>query len=263
MPTADIAGLPIHYEDSGGDGPAVLFSHGFFMDHTMFDPQVEALAPDYRCIRWDQRGFGATPAPLPFTYWDSAEDAVELLDHLGIDRAVLVGMSQGGFLSLRAALANPERVRALVLIDSAADVDGPEEVAGYEAMFGVLRNGTAEERGAVLEAVAGMLIGDDELARHWIPRWAALDADQLGNAAGALLERDDVSDRLGEIGCPSLVIHGSADQAIVVGRAEAAVSGLADCRGLVRVDGAAHAPNLTHPGVVNPVLRAFLDSLGD
>lgn len=263
MPTADLSGLPVHYEDSGGDGPAVLFSHGFFMDHTMFDPQVEALAPDYRCIRWDERGFGATPAPLPFTLWDAAEDAVELLDHLGIDEAVFVGMSQGGYLSLRAALAHPERVRALVLIDSAADLDGADTVAGYEAMFGTIRNGTDDERAAVYQGVAGLLLGDDRLAGQWIPRWAALDPDELGNAAGALLERDDISDRLDRIECPSLVIHGTADQAITMDRAEAAVTGLGDCRGLVRVDGAAHAPNLTHPEMVNPVLRAFLDSLPD
>ena len=102
--TAPINGVDITFVDSGGTGPAVLLSHGFLMDHTMFDAQVEALAPQYRCVRWDERGFGATPAPGPFTYWDSADDAVGLLDHLGIDEAVFVGMSQGGFLSLRAAL---------------------------------------------------------------------------------------------------------------------------------------------------------------
>lgn len=261
MPTADIAGLPVHYEDSGGDGPAVLFSHGFFMDHSMFDPQVAALAPDYRCIRWDERGFGRTPAPLPFTLWDAAEDAVELLDHLGIDEAVFVGMSQGGYLSLRAALAEPERVRALVLIDSTADLDSPDEVAGYEAMFDVVRNGTDEERRAVFQSVAAMLIGDEGLAQRWIPRWEQLDRDELAHAAGALLERDDVSDRLDRIECPALVIHGTADRAITLDRAEATAAGLPDCRSVVRVDGAAHAPNLTHPELVNPALRAFLDSL--
>ena len=261
MPTADLAGLAVHYEDSGGDGPPVLFSHGFFLDSSMFDPQVRELATDYRCIRWDERGFGRTSAPLPFTLWDAAEDAVELLDQLDIERATFVGMSQGGYLSLRAALADPDRVAALVLIDSAADLDPPEAIAGYEAMFGVLRNGTDAEREAVLTGVAATLLGDERLYPAWIPKWRALDPDDLANAAGALLERDDVSDRLGEIECPALVIHGTADRAIPLDRGEALARGLPGCRGLVRVDGAAHATNLSHPELVNPALRAFLDSL--
>jgi hypothetical protein len=71
-------------EDSGGDGPAVILAHGFLMDHEMFAPQVAALAPQYRVITWDERGFGLTEHDgKPFTYWDSAADCLGLLDHLG------------------------------------------------------------------------------------------------------------------------------------------------------------------------------------
>src|SRR5712691_5538863 len=125
MPTATVNGIDVAYADSGGDGPVIVLSHGYLMDHTMFDPQRAALAPEFRVITWDERGFGGTPAPAPFSYWDSARDALGLLDHLGLDAAVLGGMSQGGFLSLRAALLAPERVRALVLLDTQAGVDDP------------------------------------------------------------------------------------------------------------------------------------------
>ncbi|MEM9710863.1 MAG: alpha/beta hydrolase [Actinomycetota bacterium] len=261
MPTATINDIPIRFEDSGGEGPAVLFSHGFMMNHTMFDQQVDALAPDYRCIRWDERAFGDTPAPGPFTYWDSAADAIGLLDHLGVGSAVLVGMSQGGFLSLRAALTAPDRVRALVLIDSAADVDDDETLAGYQGMMHVMGNGSDDELAGLFEGVAGLILGDDELAAEWIPRWHELDREQLVTAGSALLGREDLSDRLGEIGCPILIVHGTADQAITVDRAEAVCAGIPDCRGVVKVEGAAHAPNMTHPDVVNRPLRAFLDAL--
>src|SRR3954451_17678437 len=133
MPYADVNGQRLWYEDSGGDGPPVLLSHGFLMDHTMFDGQVTALAPEFRCIRWDERGFGRTEDDgTSFTYWDSANDAFALLDHLDIERAVFGGMSQGGFLSLPPALTAPERVRALVLMDTGSDCDDAETLGAYQ-----------------------------------------------------------------------------------------------------------------------------------
>lgn len=261
MATADINGVTIRYEDTGGDGPAVLFSHGFLMDHTMFDAQVAALAGDYRCIRWDERGFGDTAATGAFSYWDSADDAVGLLDHLGIDRAVFVGMSQGGFLSLRAALAHPDRVRALVLIDSAADVDDDATIEGYQGMLHVFEHGSDEERMGVFQIVSGLILGDETLAAEWIPRWAAIERQQLVLAGGALLGRDDISDRVGEITCPILTVHGTADQAISMDRAQALADAAVDHRGIVAVEGAAHAPNMTNPAEVNAALADFLASL--
>src|SRR6516165_7395193 len=101
MPFADVNGQHIYFEDSGGQGAAVIFSHGFLMDCEMFAPQVQELSEEFRCVTWDERGFGQTVATGPFSYYDSAADCLALLRHLGIDQAVLAGMSQGGFLSLR------------------------------------------------------------------------------------------------------------------------------------------------------------------
>ncbi len=261
MTTATINGVPIRYEDSGGDGQAVLFSHGFLMDHTMFDEQIDALVPDYRCIRWDERGFGDTPAPGPFSYWDSANDAIGVLDACGVDQAVLVGMSQGGFLSLRAALAHPDRVKAVVLIDSAADIDDAETIEGYHGMMAAFSSEDDEVRAGVAQGVAGLILGDEDLAATWVPKWLARDRDGLNEAGQTLLGRDDVSDRMGEIACPVLIVHGGADQAITLDRAQAVADAVQDCRGVVVVDGAAHAPNMTNPGVVNDALCDFLAAL--
>jgi pimeloyl-ACP methyl ester carboxylesterase len=261
MALAHINGTDIRFEDSGGDGPPLLFSHGFLMDHTMFDAQVDALADDYRCIRWDERGFGDTNAPGEFTYWDSADDAIGLLDHLGIDQAVLIGMSQGGFLSLRAALAHPDRVRAVVLIDSAADLDDEETLSGNQAMMHVILNGTDEERAGVYQIVGGMILGDEALAAEWIPRWAAIDFGQLELTGTTLLTRDDISDRIGEISCPMLAVHGTADTALVIDRARALAASATDHRGLVEIDGAPHAANMTHPAEVNAAIAEFLATL--
>ena len=83
MPFADVNGQHLYFEDHGGSGPPVIFSHGFLMDHEMFAPQVSGLSDTFRCITWDERGFGQTPATSPFTYYDSAADCLAILDHLG------------------------------------------------------------------------------------------------------------------------------------------------------------------------------------
>ena len=260
--SADINGIAIHYTDSGGDGPAILFCHGFLMDHTMFEHQIADLSKDYRCISWDERGFGATPAPADFSYWDSAADAVGLLDHLGIDKAIFVGMSQGGYLSLRAALATPGRVRALALIDSSAAVDDAETIAGYKQMIAALEGGDEATVSAVLTTVAGLILGDEALSAKWVPIWKArLKTAKISITGRTLLERDDISARMSEIRCPVLMFHGSEDHAIEVSLAKQVADNVADCRDFIMVEGAAHAPNMTHPETVTPKLRAFVDSL--
>lgn len=261
MPTAHLNGIDVTYTDSGGDGPAILFSHGFLMDHTMFDPQVAEFSGSHRCVTWDARGFGGTRVTEPFSYWDSADDAVALLDHLGIDRAVFVGMSQGGFMSLRAALAHPARVAGVVLIDSAADVDDEATITEYREMIDVFTEGADEQREAVYQVVAGLILGTDELAATWIPKWRRLDPEQLGLAGHALLDRDDITSRLASIECPLLAVHGTADTAITIDRAHALVPIARDHRGVVAVEGAAHAPNLSHPDQVNRAIADFLASL--
>jgi 3-oxoadipate enol-lactonase len=261
MATASVNGITLSYSDSGGDGPVVVLSHGYLMDSSMFDPQVAALAPEYRVITWDERGFGGTRATGPFTYWDSARDVLALLDHLGIDQAVFGGMSQGGFVSLRAALLAPERVRAIVLIDSQAGLENPDSVPAYEQMEQIwLEQGP----GPVQDVVASLILGPpDGPVDHapWFAKWATLDREDTQFAFRCLMDRDDITGRLGEISCPALILHGTADAAIPMERAEVVRDGLAGPTTLVQVDGGSHAANLSNPAEVNAAIAEFLRTL--
>ncbi len=260
MPFAEINGQRIRFDDTGGDGPPIVFSHGFLMDREMFAPQVDALAARHRVITWDQRGFGETEFDgEPFTYWDSARDCLGLLDELEIEAAVLGGMSQGGFLSLRAALLAPERVRALVLIDTQSGVEDPERLPAYKQMQKTwLEAGPVEE---LLEAIAMLIIGDPVIAEPWMQKWRELPRERLRAPGDCLLDRDDITNRLAEIACPAIVFHGTADRSIEMDKAEGLCQGLSGCTGVVRVEGAPHASNLTHPDQVNGPLLSFLRSL--
>jgi 3-oxoadipate enol-lactonase len=264
MPVAAANGTEIGYTDSGGRGPAVVFSHGFLMDRTMFDRQVTALAPQYRVITWDQRGHGGTRATGAFTYWDSAADVLALLDHLDVERAVLAGMSQGGFLSLRAALTAPDRVRALVLIDSQAGREDPAMAPGYEQIH---RTWLDDGPGPVQELVASIILGPgqwDEWYAKWneqYAQWAPDDLGQLDWPFRCLMDRDDITGRLAEISCPTLIVHGTADAAIPLARAQAVRDSLGGPVTLIAVEGAAHASNVTHPEEVNQAILGFLREL--
>jgi 3-oxoadipate enol-lactonase len=256
MSFADVNGQHVYFEDSGGDGPAVLFSHGFLMDHEMFEHQVAALAGEFRCITWDERGFGQTEATSDFTYWDSADDALALLTHLDIERAFLVGMSQGGFLSMRAALRAPERVLGLGLIDTQSGPEAEESLPVYNAMTEEwLTNGASDELAA---AVASVIMSPGYDDAPWVAKWQARPRDFIRAPYRALIEREDISDRLPEITAPAIVFHGEADTAIPVERAEQLLNELPNCEELVRIPGAGHASNLSHPDAVNGPLAAFL-----
>lgn len=259
MPHADVNGQRIWFEDSGGDGPAVILAHGFLMDADMFAPQVAALSPGHRVITWDERGFGRTEFDgAPFTYWDSADDCIALLDHLGIDRPVVGGMSQGGFVSLRVALRAPDRVRALILLDTQAGTEDPATAAGYDQMCETwLSVGPVDE---LADVVAGIIIADPEVNPTWVTKWQARPKELFAEPYATLMTRDDVTDRLGEITCPALVVHGIDDTAISMDRAELLAERLVGSGPVVKVPGA-HAANLTHPGPVNDAIVEFLGSL--
>ena len=111
-------GCPLHYWTGGpADRPAVVLTHGATMDHRMFNAQVPALLDQYRVLVWDVRGQGQSqPIGAGFSLTGCADDLAALLDAEGIDRAVLIGQSLGGYIDQYLYLAHPERVQAMVVI---------------------------------------------------------------------------------------------------------------------------------------------------
>ncbi|HKP75482.1 MAG TPA: alpha/beta fold hydrolase [Longimicrobiaceae bacterium] len=116
-----VEGGTLYYE-ARGSGPAVVLLHGGGLDHTMWDPQVEALARSYRVIRFDARGHGRSTARMP--PFDMTEDLRRVLDHLGVQRAHLVGLSMGGGAAFDFATAYPARTATLVLVSTSGPPPG-------------------------------------------------------------------------------------------------------------------------------------------
>jgi pimeloyl-ACP methyl ester carboxylesterase len=173
-------------------------------------------------------------------------------------------MSQGGFLSLRAAMLAPQRVRGLILIDSQAGTEAEANRPGYEQLHQMWLD---QGPGPVQEIIAAIILGPgpwDGWYAKWAEQYAQLAPGNLGQltrAFRALMDRDDITGRLGEVTSPALVVHGSEDAAIPVARAEQMRDGLAGPTTFTLIDGAPHAANVTHPGAVNAEIANFLPSL--
>ena len=259
MPAVKLNGWDIAYEETGS-GPPIILIHGLFMDRALWEHQVSALKDRYRVITPDLRSHGESEArEEEHSQWDLMEDHIALLDHLGVDRAVFGGQSQGGFQSLRAAIKHPERVAGLILIDTQAEAEDPGVIPIYESMLDVyLENGWND---ILLESAAAMLMGGEtpaDVRSFWIERWSNGFKIGAKQAMAAVNHRDDVSDRLNQISAPALVLHGEIDAAISMERAERMANALPNLIEFVKVPHAGHASPVETPEVITEAIERFL-----
>ncbi|VVN30200.1 3-oxoadipate enol-lactonase 2 [Pseudomonas fluorescens] len=266
MPFVTIDGQKLHYIDQG-TGPAVLLAGSYLWDHAQWVPQVLALSQHYRVIAPDLWAHGQSgPLPAGTTSLDDiARQQLKLLDHLEIDRVTLIGLSVGGMWGARLALAAPQRIQGLVLMDTYLGSE-PEPTRDY--YFSLLKQ--IEDTGEVTPALLDIIVpiffrpGIDPqsaLYQGFRAALAALPADRLRESIVPMgritFGRDDLLSRLGELkGHTTLVMGG--DQDIPRPPAEGKeMAGLIGCP-FVLVPEAGHISNLENPRFVTEVLVEFL-----
>lgn len=252
----------IHFLDTHPDGlnaPAetLLLLHGFFMDGRMFRHQVEAFKTRFRVIVPDLRGFGGTPSAGLMSLEEQADELVELMSSLGIERFHVGGMSMGGYLALRLARRYEKRLISLILIATQSGRDNPETVKNFTA----LRNNWSNPvvRKMIVEGLLPVIIGEDKTeTAFWRPIWLAHDPKAIGFAMDAMNARDELDPSFLKL--PTAIVHGKADRGIPPSAAEANHAAIVGSK-LLLVDGARHAVNLTHADLVNAFLANFFDGL--
>jgi pimeloyl-ACP methyl ester carboxylesterase len=252
MAKARVNGIEIDYEVSG-QGPVVLLSHGYGATRHMWDDQHRALADRWRVISWDMRGHGQTESPDDPQRYSTAHTVADmraLLEYVGVQRAVIGGLSLGGYVSLAFSLAHPDMVQALVICDSGPGYRNADARAAW--------NQRAHARAADLEAR-----GLDALGRRSRETQQAVhrSAQGLAHAARGMLaqEGSHVIDGLGSIRVPTLVIVGDQDQPFVA-PSDYMAKKIAGAR-LEVIPAAGHSSNLDQPETFNRVLRDFLLTL--
>ena len=262
---AEVNGTRLNYE-LAGEGPPVVFVHGFTLDMRMWDDQIVPFVASHRVLRYDLRGFGTSSNPEVGEPYSHADDLHALLEHLGIERAAIIGLSMGGGVAQEFGLKYPESVSAVILVDSVLRGSpwGPEATATLDALFGPGSEGRLDEaRAAWLAAPL--------FAGSWrFPAVVARLQQMVGDyGCWELLNEDPrlpldppATDRLHEIMAPVLAIVGAEDLPDFHEIAERFVADIPSSRKVVLPD-AGHMANMDAPEAFNRVVLDFLASIGD
>lgn len=260
----------LHIETQGHGAPPVVLVHAGIADGRMWDREFAVLAGRHRVVRYDVRGFGRSPDGVGD--WYDHEDLVAVLDATGIDRAVLVGASNGGRIVLDAAVCAPDRVLAMVVVDSAMPgIPLADEVrTAFEAESDALAAGDIARAKAInlrwwVDGVGRERSTVDPAVRDavdaWLDELLPRQAEQMRRDAGEpQLVEPLVRDRLAAVDVPALVIVGRHDAPGMDVIARHLATNLP--RGeLIELDGAAHLPNLERPDQFMALLEGFLATL--
>jgi len=238
-----------------GQGTPVIFLHGFPFDHSIWEPLVPLLSKDARMILPDLRGFGRSPVTEDiYSMRLLAEDILHLMDHLKIEKAVLVGHSMGGYVSLAFAHAYPGRLLGLGLVATQAAADGPERrQARYKTAEAVAHKGAR----VVASSMVSTLTPQKELLQPINELIMSAHPTGIVGALKGMAERHDLTGELANISVPAVVIAGSSDQLVPKERVETLAQMLP--KGwLITIPNAGHMLMMEDPQAVVTPLRELI-----
>jgi pimeloyl-ACP methyl ester carboxylesterase len=261
MPTSDIGGAKIHYLDVGSGKDVVLLLHAFPLHSGMWSRQIAALSPRYRVIAPDYPGLGkSTPRPEPSTMEFLAEQVLGLLGSVRVDRAVVVGLSMGGYLSFEIYRQRPGLFRGLALCATRAGADTPEGAAGRETFA---KNALEKGLHWVADEMTPKLL-KPQPDPHAVREVRALigQGTPAGVAAAqrGMARRPDSFPTLATVSCPTLVVVGAEDTLTPLPEAEKMANGIKGAK-LAKIPGAGHLPNIENPEPFDETLLHFIGGL--
>ena len=266
MPKIRVNDTELHYEDTGGPGEPIVFSHGLLWNTALFAPQIAAFRSQYRCIAYDHRGQGqsADDARQAIDMDLLTADVVALIEALKLGRVHFCGLSMGGFIGMRLAARHPERVRSLMLCETSAEPEPPENAPRYKRL-----NMAARWLGprVVVPKVMPILFGKTVLAdparaadrQHWLDELNR-NRRSVWRAVNGVILREPVVAELPRINAPTLVLVGEEDVATVPAKAQRIAAGIAGAK-LVVIPNAGHSSTVEQPAAVNAAIKGFLDAL--
>ncbi|MEP7197502.1 MAG: alpha/beta fold hydrolase [Saprospiraceae bacterium] len=261
---AEVNNITISYNDAGEGSVPVIFLHGYPFDKTMWHLQLDYLKSSHRVIAYDVRGFGrSTDEESPLSIDLFAKDLLLFMDKLNIKKAVLCGLSMGGFIALNAAKKNPERFEALILCDTQCIADTPEvKEKRYQTIEQIKLNGATSFNEAFVKSVflADTLANKKELVETIRDVVFANSPAVIIAGLTALATRAETCSSLEAIHIPTLIICGREDLVTPIAQSEFMHEHIKGSS-LNVIDNAGHVSNLEQPDDFNMYLHDFLYKL--
>jgi 3-oxoadipate enol-lactonase len=262
MAFARINNVLLHYRLHGRDGaPVIALVNSLGTDARIWDEMIDRLAADYRILSYDKRGHGLSDVPLgDYALDDHLGDLTGLLDHLGIGRLALAGVSVGGLIAQGFALSHPDRLTALVLCDTAQKIG---DLAFWNARIAGIRDmGLASIADGIMERWFSKRFhrGHPEDLAGWRNLFLRSDVDGYC-ATCATLRDTDLTSSASRIGTPTLVVVGDEDGSTPVDMVRAAAAAIPGSRFEI-IAGAGHIPSIEQPAILAGLMTDFFKEAG-
>ena len=265
MTVVRVHGAELFVQDSGGDGPPVVFLHGWLADGRMFDPQVQGLRDHFRCVTVDFRGAGRSNHPTSgYQVEQHAADVRATLRHLGLARVHLVGFSLGGMVAMRLAARDPDLLASVTLGNTSARANPGTKVAPYLSVALLIRIVGPSLPGDLDQGLFGTAFRNDpanrQARRTWQQRRSQLDRTCAVRTLAGIMLRPDIRAELPDISCPTLVITGSEDAQTPAAHGREMHDAIPGSRYL-ELPGVGHCAPIETPNHVTDALSDFLTDL--
>ena len=261
-----INNLTVSYSDQGpDDAPTVIFIHGFPLNRSMWDMQIEGLKENYRVIAYDIRGHGNSDPDIDEFFIELfVNDLLRFMKKLGIEKPILCGLSMGGYIALNAVLRYPDRFDGLILNDTQCIADTPEiKENRCQAIIRIMKNGVEQYADEIIKNLfAPESFTNKKNVIAGVKKMIINTTKQsLCNTLHALAERKETCDQLPEINIPVLIMVGKEDKITPIAAAQQMHEKILNSK-LEIIQHAGHLSNLENPTAFNAHLVNFLELIG-
>lgn len=262
MPTVNVNNTDLHYRSVGQGKETIVFSHGYLMDNTMFDGQIEAFKDRFRCIAFDHRGHGKSEVTKEGYEIDNlTKDAIGLIENLELGAVHFVGLSTGGFVGMRIALRRPELLKSLILMDTSAEGEDKNALKQYNLLLWMIKKvGWFAVIGQVMPILFHKTFLKDTNRKAEVKKWRNIITghDKKGVYAfgKGIFSRNDVLPKLSTIKVPTAVIVGEHDVATPPKLAKKIVEAIPHAT-YYEIADAGHSSTVEQPAKVVEAMKDF------
>ncbi|MBL8149270.1 MAG: alpha/beta fold hydrolase [Blastocatellia bacterium] len=264
MPYISANSTELFYTEFGdSQNPTIVFTHSLLCDGEMFNDLIERLSSQFHIINIDQHGHGESGYPEAFSLEDMVADYIKVLDQLGLNLVHWAGLSMGGMVGMRLALAYPHRIKSLILMNTSAQTPKEEHLENQLALANAIREGSAA---SVVDAILPFFFcqttyyHQPDLVDKYRRKFSSYrNTEGIYQAAMAVFYRSDISEKIREIKLPTLVIVGQEDVATPVEESEFIVSRI-DGAVLKVLENTGHMSATEKPEEVAAIIERFFNS---